>query len=90
MNVGETLKQLRIAEGLTQKEIAQQLKIGQSAYARYENGSRDVPLDILVKLTKIFKVASDYLLGIENWYFGKNITTKIIPSKQITIYHHWI
>ena len=67
MDISKLIKQLRIEENITQKQMADMLNICQSCYARYENGTREIPLSVLVELTKIFNVSSDYLLGIENY-----------------------
>lgn len=50
--------------GWTQKELASQLGLTPKMVSFYENNERIPPADILVKLSEIFKVTSDYLLGI--------------------------
>ncbi|WP_448919064.1 helix-turn-helix domain-containing protein [Eubacterium sp.] len=36
----------------------------QPQYYRYENGLRDIPTDILIKLSKYYNVSVDYILGL--------------------------
>ena len=58
------IKDLREDHDLSQQEVAEYLGMKQPQYSRYERGLRDVPTDILVKLSKLYKTSVDYLLGI--------------------------
>jgi len=58
------LKDLREDNDLKQKEIAEYLHIKQNTYSQYENGQRQLPIDILIKLAKYYNVSTDYILGI--------------------------
>ena len=60
------LKDLRTDKDYTQKEIAEFLKIGRTQYNRYENGIRDIPIDLLIKLAKLYDTSIDYLVGNTN------------------------
>ena len=62
--MGEKLKSLRLEENLTQKQIADRIGLAISAVSSYESGSRYPSYDVLVKLSRIFHVSTDYLLGI--------------------------
>ena len=53
-------------QGLTNKEIAQDLGISQSAMAYYKSG-KTLPAEILLKLADYFGVSTDYLLGREGY-----------------------
>lgn len=64
--MGEKLKSLRIEKNLTQKQVADRIGLAVSAVSSYESGTRYPSYDILVKLTRIFHVSADYLLGITN------------------------
>lgn len=64
MNMGEKLKSLRLEKNLTQKQIADRIGLAISAVSSYESGSRYPSYDVLVKLSRIFHVSTDYLLGI--------------------------
>lgn len=65
VDFGRKLKQLRLAANLTQADLARQLNITKSVVSYYELQERSPSPEILIKLTKIFHVTSDYLLGIE-------------------------
>lgn len=58
------LKKLRLEAGLTQQQLADQLSIRQNTYSQYESGQRQLPLDALVRLAKLYNVSVDYLLGL--------------------------
>ncbi len=60
------LRELREDNDLKQINIANILKMKQPQYARYEKGTRDLPLDCLIKLAKFYNTTTDYILGITN------------------------
>ena len=43
--------------------MADYLKCTQVCYSNYENGKRDIPTDVLIKLADYYNVSVDYLLG---------------------------
>ena len=59
----ENIRNLRIDNGYTQKQIAQQLGISQNTYSQYEVGVLNYPVDALMKLADFYGVSVDYLLG---------------------------
>ncbi len=58
------LRELRMAAGVTQQQLAEYLNIRQQSYARYETGAGEPNLETLVRLAKYFGVSCDYLLGV--------------------------
>lgn len=60
------IRELREDNDFTQKQVAKELNCSQQVYSNYELGQRDVPTDILIKLTKIYNVSADYILEISN------------------------
>ncbi|MGB5977658.1 MAG: helix-turn-helix transcriptional regulator [Cyclobacteriaceae bacterium] len=62
-NLGERIRALRIRKGLKQREVADSLGIGRSAYAMYEVGVRTLPLDKAVHLARLYEVSLDQLLS---------------------------
>lgn len=65
VDFGITLKELRQQAGLTQKQLAERLWLSKATVSYYEQSVRYPSPEILVKLSKIFHVSTDYLLGIE-------------------------
>ena len=60
------LKELREESNVSQKEIANVLNIKQNTYSQYENGKRQLPIEVLIKLADFYKVTTDYILGLED------------------------
>ena len=58
------IRDLREDKDLTQKELASALNCSQQVYSNYELGQRDIPTDILIKLSKFYNISVDYILGI--------------------------
>ena len=59
-------KQERERIGLTQNELAERLGVSQQTISKYENGSREPDLENLIRMSKIFHVTTDYLLGLDD------------------------
>ena len=64
----ERLISLREESGITQQMLAFDLGISRTTYAHYEQGSHEPPIENLVKLSKIYDVTVDYLLGLTDEY----------------------
>ena len=64
--VYKRIRDLREDNDLTQKELAKALCCSQQVYSNYELGQRDIPTDILIKLSAFYKVSVDYILGISD------------------------
>ena len=60
------IRDLREDHDLTQKQVAAKLNCSQQVYSNYELGQRDIPTDILIKLSSLYKVSTDYILEISN------------------------
>lgn len=58
------LRELREDRDLKQRELAQYLNCSQQVYSNYELGQRDIPTDVLIKLSALYCVSVDYILGI--------------------------
>ena len=59
------LKELRASAGLSQKALASKLFVSQQAVARWETDKATPNPETLAKLSEIFDVSTDYLLGRE-------------------------
>ena len=64
------LKELRAAAGLSQKALAAKLLVSQQAVARWETGKATPNPETLRRLSEIFDVSADYLLGREECRSG--------------------
>ncbi len=62
----QRLEYLRIDNDKTQAEIAEYLGCQREVYRRYEKGTRQIPVDLLIKLSLFYNVSIDYMVGITN------------------------
>lgn len=59
----QRIRDLREDRDLKQREVAAYLSCSQRVYSNYEMGQRDIPTDVLIKLSTMYDVSIDYLLG---------------------------
>lgn len=57
------LKELRQKNNLSQKEFASILKVSTGTVGNWEVGQREPNFDMLIKISDIFHVSCDYILG---------------------------
>ena len=57
------IRDLREDNDLRQQDLAEFLGCTQTCYSYYESGKRDIPTDVLIKLSFFYKTSIDYLLG---------------------------
>lgn len=57
------IKELRIAAGLKQSDLANQISCTAVTVSRYESGQRDIDSATICRLCEIFGCTADYLLG---------------------------
>ena len=58
------IRDLREDRDLKQKQLAEYLNCSQQVYSNYELGQRDIPTDVLIRLSAYYGVSVDYLLGL--------------------------
>lgn len=75
MGYYKRIRELREDHDYTQREIAKMLDMPQPQYYRYEQGYRDIPTDILIKLADIYNTSTDYILDRTNNITFKNNQT---------------
>lgn len=68
LSIGKCIKQLRLSKYWTQKDLSKQLGLTPKMVSFYENDERIPPADILIKLSHIFNVSTDFLLGLSDSY----------------------
>lgn len=64
MNLGDRLKQVRKAAGLTQDELATRMGVLATTVSNYEKNRSQPNPDMLILLSKYLGVSIDYLLGL--------------------------
>lgn len=56
------IRDLREDRDLTQAQIAKILNCNRNTYTQYETGKRQVPLQVLIKLSRFYNTSVDYLI----------------------------
>ena len=62
MGYYKRIRYLREDHDLTQRQVAEFLKMPQPQYYRYESGYRDIPTDMLILLADYYNTSVDYIL----------------------------
>ena len=66
MDYKKRIRDLREDADLTQAQVAEILGTSQTMYARYERGASEMPIRHLIALSKLYRVSTDYILGLES------------------------
>lgn len=61
--LSDRLKGLRDKYGLSQKQVAERLGVSPSIVSGYETGERTPSTEVLLALSRLYHVSTDYLLG---------------------------
>ncbi|MFT9055953.1 MAG: helix-turn-helix transcriptional regulator, partial [Ethanoligenens sp.] len=64
--IGERLAELRKDKGLSQKDLANELKISTYTVSSYERDNSDPDDEMKIKIASFFNISLDYLLGLIN------------------------
>lgn len=72
----ERLKELREELGLTQEELGKRINVSRTAVSGWEIGSSEPNILNLIKLSDIFNVSLDYLLGRTKERHNLNLKNK--------------
>ena len=54
---------LRTDADMSQRELSEILHISQRSYSHYETGSRNIPIEMLIRLANYYEISLDYLVG---------------------------
>lgn len=59
----QRLKALRVQYGFSQKQVAEKIGVSPSIVSGYETGERTPSTEVLLSLSYLYNVSTDYLLG---------------------------
>lgn len=82
--VADKIKHLREQEGMTQVGLAKQLGITRSSVNAWEMGVSVPSTQYIVELAHIFKVSTDYLLGVDT---SVSVSVEGLTEKDIQVVH---
>lgn len=66
MSYYKRLKELRVDNDYTQEQLVSILKMHKTTYTNYEQGKREIPFSLVIKLAKLYNVSTDYIGEISN------------------------
>lgn len=72
--LGNNLKQLRQKMGLRQEDVAKMVGVERSTLANWERGAKQPSVEMLVKLSQLYGVSLDELVGLNNVRFHTPVT----------------
>lgn len=81
MKLHEKIKLLRQKQGWSQAELGKHLGIHGGHISRLENGKFQPSLDLLRKLSEVFKVSADYLLSEDDEYGEVHIQDQALAQR---------
>jgi transcriptional regulator with XRE-family HTH domain len=82
----ERLRYIRNQNNLTMEEAASKLDLSTSGYGKYERNERQPSFEVLVRISKVFNISSDFLLGVnatkneesvEDWLLEINYSSEM-------------
>ena len=76
------LRKIRVNRNLKVQEVSDYLCCLPSVYSRYENGKREPSIDVLLKLSQLYGVSVDYLIGNDG-AFDTSITIQQIKINTV-------
>lgn len=82
MVIGDKIKYLREEHGLTQTMLAKKLCITRSAVNAWELGISVPSTALIIEISRLFHVSSDYLLGLEN---TATLDISVLSQEEIEI-----
>lgn len=90
------IKELRNEQGLSLRELSEQISISYSSLGKYERGEQQPSIDTIIILANFFHVSIDYLMGNSNYrtandeYKFKSSFDELENAVAIDIYNTFI
>ena len=63
--LNQQIHALRSAKRMSQVELARMLGVSKQSVSNWENDNIQPSIEMLIKLSKVFSVSTDYLLGLD-------------------------
>lgn len=84
MHYYKRIRELREANHFTQNQIANKLNLHLTTYQRWETGEREIPTHIIVQLSKLYGISSDYILELNNGEINNELKHKLNTLTELT------
>lgn len=83
--LNDRIKELRMSYGLTQVELAEKLNVTKQCVSNWENNNIQPSIDMLVKVSRLFSVSTDDLLGLAH---RRYLDISALTDTQAAHIHH--
>ena len=80
--LGQRINELRTSRNWSQVDLAKKLNITKQTVSNWENENIQPSIHMLIQLSNLFGVTTDYLLGLEN------ITTLNVDGLPLAVISH--
>ena len=60
------LRDLREDHDMTQDQVVALLGLNKTTYTNYEQGKREIPFSLVIRLAKLYNVSIDYIAELSN------------------------
>lgn len=80
----DNIRLLRGKLGITQRELSEQITITTSRYISYENARSKPPVDVLIRISRLFHVSIDLLLSVDLIKYSLDDMLKL-PDNRIVL-----
>ena len=67
--LNERIRQLRMERGFSQVELAEKLGVSKQSVSNWENDNIQPSIEMLLKISHVFSVSTDFLLGEDSRQF---------------------
>ena len=81
--LSENMRYLRGQQKYAQQKIADDLLITRGRYAKYEDGSSEPPIEILIRLSKYYRISIDLLVGLDLRKYSLEKMMKLPDNRTI-------
>lgn len=81
--LSENMRHLRGQQKYAQQKIADDLLITRGRYAKYEDGSSEPPIEILIRLSKYYRISIDLLVGLDLSKYSLEKMMKLPDNRTI-------
>ena len=77
--LGDKIKELRLSFNMSQVELSQKLGVTKQCVSNWENDNIVPSVDMLINISKFFKVTTDYLLELTD---SDSVSLKGLSDKE--------
>lgn len=83
--IADSLRGIRKAKKLTQKQVAEHIGVNTQTYATYERGRNEPPAEVIVRLSYLYEIPTDIILQKDNITKEKDAILKQLDNFNVVI-----